>query len=168
MGTRQSHPAQRRINKNRHPTERAAALFLQALECLTELAWLAPQFNIEGTHMTENLIIKTKPPANAQRVNAWHDLPLARDPARYRITNSNGETREVTLKQGNRQILEGLMCAPMYCASPVRVSDRVLTLKTEFGIAVETKDYEPENELSGRFGVYFLISKVERIGGPAK
>jgi hypothetical protein len=99
--------------------------------------------------MTDTLIIKTKPPANAQRVNAWCDLPLARDPARYRITNPNGQTHEITLKLGNRQILEGLMCAPMYCASPVRVSDRVLILKTEFGIAVETKDYEPENEFKG-------------------
>lgn len=118
--------------------------------------------------MLENQLKKSRPPENAQRRNAWRDLPLARDPARYRIKNSNGQSHEITVKLGNRQILERMMLAPMYCASPVRVSDRVLTLQHEYGIAVKTKDYEPENEFSGKFGVYCLEFKVAQLQGGAQ
>jgi len=117
--------------------------------------------------MSENQIKKPRPPANALHVNAWRDLPPDRNPARFRVTNAIGRCHEIKLKQGNRVVLEALMMQPLYCASPVRISDRVSILKHKFSIAVDTKDYEIDTMIGGRFGIYFLDCQTERLEGGA-
>jgi hypothetical protein len=111
----------------------------------------------------------TRPPANSLRVEAWRDLPADDGPARYRITDQGGQTHEITLKKGNRIILDALMNQPVYCASPVRISDRVCILKREYGVPIDKEMYENDTATDrAKFGVYFLIGQVERIGGAAK
>ncbi|WP_417733907.1 hypothetical protein, partial [Roseovarius sp.] len=61
-------------------------------------------------------------------------------------------------------VMDLLIAGPVYCASPVRLSDVVHILKREIGLEVDTKFY-PGNPItgSGAYGVYFLDSKVTRI-----
>lgn len=105
-----------------------------------------------------------KPPSNAQRIMRVADLPPDRKPTRYEIRNGTSKPRIVTLDKRKRQIVDLLMSAPVYCASPVRLSDVVHILKREIGLEVETK-YYPGNPItgSGAYGVYFLTSDVRRI-----
>jgi hypothetical protein len=105
-----------------------------------------------------------RPPANALRVDAWRYLPADRTPAQYQITDSDGDTRTITLAKGNRIILDALIKQPVYCASPVRVSDRVCILRHEYGVPITKEMYE--NDIAtdrAKFGVYFLGDGVTRL-----
>lgn len=105
-----------------------------------------------------------KSPSNAQRIMRVADLPPDRKPARYELRNGDSKPRIVTLDKRKRQIVDLLMSAPVYCASPVRLSDVVHILKREIGLEVETK-YYPGNPITGAgaYGVYFLKSDIRRI-----
>jgi hypothetical protein len=108
----------------------------------------------------------TRPPANTLRVHAWRDLPSDRAPARYRITAEDGRTREITLTKGNRIILDALILQPVYCASPVRISDRVCILKRDYRVPIDKKMYDNDAATDrAKFGIYFLNCRIERIAG---
>lgn len=109
-----------------------------------------------------------RPPDNTRRVNAWRDLPKDRTPARYAITDGDGNTRTITLAKGNRVILDALLERPLYCASPVRISDRVCILRNEYQVPIarEMYDADPATDRQ-RFGVYFIGKGVVRVGGGA-
>lgn len=107
---------------------------------------------------------KARPPANALRVEAWRDLPFDRDPAQCQIKGSDGGTRTITLSKGNRIILDALIKQPVYCASPVRVSDRVCILSHEYGVQIANEMYENDTATDrAKFGVYFLGDGVTRL-----
>jgi hypothetical protein len=112
-----------------------------------------------------------RPPANALRVAAWRDLPIDRQQARYKITGNDGDTRTITLAKGNRIILDALIAQPVFCASPVRISDRVCILRHEYGVPIIKEMYENDAATDrARFGIYFLDGRVERLtdsGGAA-
>ena len=104
------------------------------------------------------------PPATSQRIYRVADLPQEREPADYNIANNVEKPRLVTLAKRKRQIMDLLLQGPVYCASPVRISDIVHILKREIGLDVETKIYPGEPETgAGDYGVYFLQSRVTRI-----
>ena len=107
--------------------------------------------------------IKTKPPTNTIRIMRVADLPQERGPAQYEILNDDDRSKVVTLCKRQRQIMDLLISGPVYCASPVRISDVVYILKREIGLEVDTKFY-PGNPIigSGAYGVYFLISKATK------
>lgn len=104
------------------------------------------------------------PPRNAQRIFRVADLPKDRRPAQFRITRKDGARVPVILQKRRRQILELLMRGPVFCASPVRISDIVHLLKRETGLDVKT-EYFPGDKQSGAgdYGVYFLRSHVARL-----
>ncbi len=105
-----------------------------------------------------------KPPANALRVERWTDMPTDRAPARYQITDSEGDTRTITLAKGNRIILDALIDQPVYCASPVRVSDRVCVLRHEYQVPIRIEMYGKDMATDrAKFGVYFLDGAVELL-----
>lgn len=107
-----------------------------------------------------------RPPANALRVRAWRDLPKDRAAAQYRITSEDGEVHVITLVKGNRVVLDALLLQPVYCASPVRISDRVCILRNEYRVPIIAEMYQNDAATDReRFGVYFLNGSVERIGG---
>ena len=107
-----------------------------------------------------------RPQSNALRVHAWRDLPKDRAPARYRITTDDGRTREITLAKGNRIILDALILQPVYCASPVRISDRVCILKRDYRVPIDKEMFENDAATDrAKFGVYFLNCRIERIAG---
>ncbi|WP_299847735.1 hypothetical protein [uncultured Roseovarius sp.] len=108
--------------------------------------------------------IKTKPPSNTIRIMRVADLPPDRNPAQYEIQNGDDKPKVVTLMKRQRQMMDLLIAAPVYCASPVRLSDVVHILKREIGLEVETKFY-PGNPITGAgaYGVYFLTSQVCRL-----
>lgn len=115
---------------------------------------------------TINLNKNTCPPSNALRVNAWRDLPSDSAPARYRITAFDGRTREFTLAKGNRIILDALMLQPVYCASPVRISNRVCILRRDYRVPINKEMFKNDAATDhAKFGVYFLNCSVERIAG---
>ncbi|TNF12798.1 MAG: hypothetical protein EP320_11065 [Rhodobacteraceae bacterium] len=110
---------------------------------------------------------KTKlPPRDAKRIYRAADLPKERDPAQFEIISANSKSRVVILDKRRRQILELLARGPVYCASPVRISDVVYVLKREIGLEVETEFYPGDRATgTGDFGVYFLRSRVRRLDG---
>ncbi len=102
------------------------------------------------------------PPANAQRVRCAEDLPQTRSPAKYEV-RMGGETKTLVLHKRRRQVLELLMRNPVYCASPVRLSDIVMVLKRDNGLDVETLTFPGDPKLGiGDFGIYILRSHVLR------
>ena len=106
---------------------------------------------------------ENQPPANAQRIYKVAQLPPLRGPATFVIHTDAGEPRHIILSKRQRQVLELLMKAPVYCASPVRISDMVFVLREDVGICIETKMYPGDEETgAGSYGVYFLRSRVER------
>jgi hypothetical protein len=117
--------------------------------------------------MKTNTALKTnRPPSNALRVEAWRDLPSDRAPACYRITGDDGSVRQITLAKGNRIILDALLNQPVYCASPVRISDRVCILRRDYRVPITKRMFENDAATDrAKFGVYFLSGRVERISG---
>lgn len=110
-----------------------------------------------------------RPPANALRVKRWADLPTETAPAQYEITLADGTTSIIKLAKDNRTLLAALINQPVYCASPVRISDRVCILRHEYGVPI-TKQMYANDKATGRakFGVYFLDAKARRVSGGVK
>lgn len=104
------------------------------------------------------------PPSNALRVYRWADLPNLTAPALYRVTDPGREPREIYASKHKRQVLEGLMRSPLYAASYCRLSDQVLPLRRDDDVNIVCKMFRGDAE-TGRqkFGIYFLVSKVELI-----
>ncbi|MEM9232518.1 MAG: hypothetical protein AAGB10_23275 [Pseudomonadota bacterium] len=107
---------------------------------------------------------KLTPPADAKRVMRVADLPQDRSPARYEIRNLGEKPRLVTRDKRQRQILDLLIAGPVFCASPVRISDTVHIHKREIGLQVETTMYPGDPATgAGAYGIYRLISRVRRL-----
>ena len=118
--------------------------------------------------ITKNLIPTDRPPANALRVERWSDMPTGTAPARYEIAEDNGTVKVITVAKGNRIILDALMQQPVYCASPVRISDRVCILRRDYGVPITKEMYSHDTATDrAKFGVYFLSGNVRRIDGGA-
>ena len=109
-----------------------------------------------------------KPPTNTRRIYAWDDLPQTTEPALYRITDPGQEPRTVTVSKNTRRVLEGLMRGPLFAASYCRLSDKVLPLRRDHGVDIVCTLYRSDEETGReRYGVYTLVSKVERLNGEA-
>lgn len=107
----------------------------------------------------------TRPPAGTIRVMRVADLPRNRGPWAYEVTNLGQSPFTAVFCKRQRQALDLLMRGPVYCASPVRLSDIVFILKRERGLDIHTEHYPGDSDTgSGAYGVYFLRSKVRRIG----
>jgi hypothetical protein len=60
-------------------------------------------------------------------------------------------------------VLDALLKQPVFCASPVRISDRVCILRHEYSVPIIKEMYENDAATDrAKFGVYFLGGKVER------
>ncbi|MFG6581583.1 hypothetical protein [Sulfitobacter sp. 1A12779] len=117
---------------------------------------------------TKDFIPTGKPPANALRVERWSDMPKGTAPARYEVVSEDGKTKTFTLAKGNRIILDALIQQPVYCASPVRISDRVCILRRDYGVPITKEMYSNDTATDrAKFGVYFLSGTVRRIDGGA-
>lgn len=120
------------------------------------------------TFQTKPNATTDRPPANALRVSKWTDMPEATSLARYEITDIDGETKTITLAKGNRIVMDALIAQPVYCASPVRISDRVCILRRDYGVPITKEMYENDKATDrARFGVYFIGDGVRRIDGGA-
>ena len=118
--------------------------------------------------ITKNFIPTDRPPANALRVERWSDLPKSTAPARYEVIGEDGQAKTFTLAKGNRIILDALIQQPVYCASPVRISDRVSILRRDYGVPITKEMYSNDTATDrAKFGVYFLSGTVRRIDGGA-
>ncbi|HCQ59831.1 MAG TPA: hypothetical protein DIU10_18315 [Sulfitobacter sp.] len=107
-----------------------------------------------------------RPPANTLRVDKWSDMPKGTAPARYEVVAEDGTAKTFTLAKGNRIILDALIQQPVYCASPVRISDRVCILRRDYGVPITKEMYTNDTATDrAKFGVYFLSGTVRRIDG---
>ena len=102
-----------------------------------------------------------QPPANAQFIMRRSDLPPERAKKAYSIGPGDGEKRTVHLDKISRQVVDALRSGPVFAASPVRISDRVLILRRDYGIEIETLMIYPAD--GGRYGIYRLVSCVTPI-----
>ena len=111
---------------------------------------------------------KVLPPPNAISLDSWDDAEKAPKAQVAILRSPTGDQRQTVLKDGNLRILKTLAKAPLYCASRVRISDRVLILKRDHGVNIRTDMYRaPEGSDCDRFGVYTLLDDVtfEDVGG---
>jgi len=148
------------------PLERIAAIF----DAVFTSAIISPfRFgsNSESRNMKNSTaIINNRPPSNALRVEAWRDLPKDGAAARYKITREDGGVSVIMLAKGNRIILDALLRQPVYCASPVRVSNRDCILIHKYGVPITLEMYQNDEETGrDKFGVYFLNGHVLRLDG---
>ena len=115
-----------------------------------------PPYNVEKDNV--------RPPEASQFVWGVMDLPQDRLPWDYEIRNGEDDPTVFALKDRKRQVMDLLIQGPVYCASPVRISDIVHILKRDIGLDVETKMYPGNPETgAGSHGVYFLRSSVRRV-----
>lgn len=106
----------------------------------------------------------SKPPENTQRIMRVADLPQDRSIASYELRNGDGKPYIVHLSKRQRQVMELLMAGPVYCASPVRLSDVVHILKREICLVVDTEFYPGDKATgSGDYGVYFLKTRARKL-----
>jgi hypothetical protein len=104
------------------------------------------------------------PHSYAQRIARVADLPQNPEEAQYGFTKGDLPAKVYARRRRQRQVMDLLMAGPVYCASPVRLSDVVHVLKREIGIEVETRFYTGNKETgTGDYGICFLISKVHRM-----
>lgn len=69
-----------------------------------------------------------------------------------------------SVSKGNRVILDALLQRPLYCASPVRISDNVGILRNDYGVPIRLEMYDNDKATGrARFGVYFIGDGVRRI-----
>lgn len=108
---------------------------------------------------------ETKPPENTQWVISRRDLPSRRGSARYEVRKADEKCETITLSNRKRQVLDALMRSPVFCASPVRLSDIVLLLRNETGIGIETEFFQENDGIENtRFGIYVLTDRVRYLG----
>lgn len=105
----------------------------------------------------------TKIRAAARRIIRRADLPKSRTPAGYKWHDEAGSECATNLEKRDRQFFEALQQGPIFCASPVRLSDAVLRLRREHGLPVETEFFtERDGDEALTFGVYHLTAEVMR------
>lgn len=67
----------------------------------------------------------------------------------------------MTLDKRQRQVVDALRRSPLYCASPVRLSDVVHIVKRDHGLNIETVFFqEHANGETTAFGIYVLRDEV--------
>lgn len=106
----------------------------------------------------------TYPPKNTLRVWSSRDLSQDRTLTRHRIRNSNGSVSTIVVKNRVGQVLNSLLDSPIFCASPVRISEAIRILRHELGVEIETQRFEGQN---GQYGIYVLTCEVTPISGEA-
>ena len=99
----------------------------------------------------------------ARHIWGKKDLPQDRAPWVYEIQNEEGKAQRIILKNRNRQVLDALNRAPIFAASPVRLSDIVMILRHSYGVEIETHMFSANDGSGGVFGIYELISRVKPI-----
>ncbi|MEP5761156.1 MAG: hypothetical protein ABJ327_17940 [Litoreibacter sp.] len=106
----------------------------------------------------------TKLPTNVRFIMRRPDLPQSREPVSFEVNRDGVMPFVVTLEKRQRQVIEALMLTPLYCASPVRLSDVVHIVKREHGLDIETMFFSDETgPETATFGVYVLKDKLRRV-----
>ena len=92
--------------------------------------------------MTTKPNVVDRPPPNTLRVNAWRDMPEDRTPARYEVQSGGADPKAIIVSKGPRVVLDALIKQPVFCASPVRISECVSVLRHDFGVPIDMTVYE--------------------------
>ena len=101
----------------------------------------------------------------ARRITRRADLPKTRELKRYTWRDGDGAEHSTAISKRDRQIAEALIAQPLFCASPVRVSDSVLRLRRDHGLPIETEIFsERDGGEALTFGIYHLTAEVIREG----
>jgi len=103
---------------------------------------MEPRYNIEQEKQT----------ITPKWIMGVRDLPNKISPETYMM-----DGRKVILSKRNRQVVDALIDAPLYCASTVRISDTVFRLKSEHGLRITTA-----RTLLGRH-FYILESEIASL-----
>ena len=80
--------------------------------------------------------------------DAWSSFPTASGAETWELTLPGEVPRQVTLSKGNLRVFKAIQEAPLYCASRVRISDRVLILKRDYGGNITTHMFKSEHSPS--------------------
>ena len=134
---------------------------------LTEIEHLIDSPLIEAKQgVSDNIIGGTYAckvsPSNTLHANRWSDLPDMTEQVTYRVIDTD---HHFTVRKKTRQTLEALLKQPVASASKCRISDRVLILRRDCGLDIKTETFKGDGTSeSESFGVYFLKSKIEKVG----
>jgi hypothetical protein len=105
-----------------------------------------------------------RPASGALWVTGWHCLKSETATTEYLVESDGVDPRKISVGKKKRRILDALINAPMYCASPVRLSHYIMLLREENGLDIETEWFRNDPRTGReRFGVYVLKDKVTRI-----
>lgn len=98
----------------------------------------------------------------AKRITRRADLPQQRTLAAYQWRDVIGETSKTLVGKRDRQVLDAIIATPVFCASPVRVSDSVLRLRRDHGLPIETETFtERDGDETLNFGAYYMDADVQ-------
>ena len=101
----------------------------------------------------------------ARRITRRADLPQNRRLAAYSWPDGMGGECVAMVKNRDRQVADALIQGPLWCASPVRVSDSVLRLRRDHGLPIETEYFsERDGDEKLTYGAYHLTAEVTREG----
>ncbi len=93
-----------------------------------------------------------------------HDLKPMTNPAVYEVATDK-ETKRVSVAHLPRRVLEAMMASPVFCASPVRLSDAVLHLRRlGFEIATETTVNQSSGERTASYVLQSHVTLVSKDG----
>lgn len=100
---------------------------------------------------------------HARRINRKAELPRERGLAFFRRKDDRTGESLSSVKNRDRQIGEAIINAPLFCASPLRISDAVLRLRREHGWPIATEIFsEGAGEDRSTYGIYYLAEPMVR------
>ncbi len=98
----------------------------------------------------------------AKRIIRRADLPQQRALAAYLWLDVIGEASKAVVGKRDRQVLDAIINSPVFCASPIRISDSVLRLRRDHGLPIETETFtERDGDENLTFGAYFMDADVQ-------
>lgn len=100
---------------------------------------------------------------NIQRIQTRADLPDLKAARSYITHDEAGNPIRFTVSKRKRQVLEALRRGPIYCASPVRLSQAVAELRETIAEAAITTDWFEivKDGETIRYGAYRLTWDVQ-------
>lgn len=101
-------------------------------------------------------------PTNTLRVMHWADLPEAIGTQNFQVTSPQGKTHQIRLSKHALQVLLGLVAQPVYASSLARIGEYVRVLKADHDVEIHTERYD-----GNKYGVYYLVSQIEKLDGGA-
>lgn len=96
--------------------------------------------------------------SNTVTALSWADVSTVTGTQTFDVTNRDGSTKRITVDKHTLHVIDCLMRQPIKSASIARIGEFVRVLRHDHDVEIHC-----ERNNGNAFGVYHLISKVERV-----